>query len=65
MAQIGSIAALRRYPIKSMLGEDQVRAQVTSRGLAGDRIYALIDVQTGKVVSAKLPHRWRGMLQVY
>jgi uncharacterized protein YcbX len=36
-----------------MLGEQVGEADVTERGLAGDRAYALIDRQTGKVVSAK------------
>ena len=49
---------LRRYPVKSMLGEKVDRIEVTERGLAGDRAYALLDVETGKVASAKLPRRW-------
>ena len=65
MSRIGSISALRSYPVKSMLGQDQAFARVTTRGLEGDRAYALVDVQTGKVVTAKLPHRWRMMLQIY
>jgi len=35
---------------------------VTERGLVGDRAYALIDEETGKVVSAKNPRRWAALL---
>jgi hypothetical protein len=36
-----------------MKGERLEQAELTERGLVGDRAYALIDVETGKVVSAK------------
>src|SRR5262245_60821601 len=55
---VGSIVSLRRYPVKSMLGEDLNAAQVTNRGLLGDRAYALIDRSDGKVASAKNPRKW-------
>lgn len=50
---VGSISALWRFPVKSMRGERLDRAEITERGLVGDRAYALIDVETGKVASAK------------
>jgi uncharacterized protein len=60
---LGSVIVLRRYPVKSMLGEDLERpAEVTATGLAGDRSYALIHQTTGRVVSAKNPRLWRDML---
>jgi uncharacterized protein len=34
---------LRRYPVKSMAGEDLNEARVTFAGLSGDRVYAFID----------------------
>ncbi len=55
---LGSVAALWRYPVKSMMGEELNAAEVTERGLAGDRAYALVDVETGKVASAKAPRKW-------
>lgn len=55
---IWSVSSLWRYPVKSMLGEPLATATVTERGLQGDRRYALIDVETGHVVSAKNPRRW-------
>src|SRR5262245_59298246 len=50
---VGSVAGLWRFPVKSMKGERIERAVLTGRGIVGDRAYALIDTDTGKVVSAK------------
>jgi uncharacterized protein YcbX len=58
---LGSLASLHRYPVKSMMGEGLNAARVTLRGLFGDRSYALCDTQTGKVVSAKNPRKWPNM----
>lgn len=55
---VGSVASLYRYPVKSMQGEELNRTEVTSRGLAGDRAYALVDSSDGKVASAKNPKKW-------
>jgi uncharacterized protein YcbX len=55
---LGSIVALWRYPVKSMLGEELNAAEVTKRGLSGDRAYALVDSTDGKVASAKNPRKW-------
>jgi uncharacterized protein YcbX len=41
-----------------MIGEELNSSYVTERGLIGDRVYALIDQQTGKVASAKNPGKW-------
>lgn len=59
---VGAIASLWRYPVKSMLGEEIEVSKVTARGLAGDRVYALLDVQSGKVASAKNPKKWAKLL---
>jgi uncharacterized protein YcbX len=50
---VGSVVGLWRFPVKSMRGEQLQEADVTERGILGDRAYALIDKDTGKVVSAK------------
>ena len=55
---LGSIVSLWRYPVKSMLGEELNAAEVTERGLLGDRAYALVDSADGKVASAKNPRKW-------
>lgn len=61
---VGSVALLRRYPVKSMLGEELRAADVTERGLPGDRALGLVHQETGKVVSAKNPRLWRNMLKL-
>jgi uncharacterized protein len=55
---IGLVASLWRYPVKSMMGEELNAADVTERGLVGDRAYGLIDRATGKLASAKHPRKW-------
>lgn len=55
---LGSVVSLWRYPVKSMMGEELNAAEVTDRGLLGDRVYALRDPSNGKVVSAKNPRKW-------
>lgn len=57
-----SVAALWRYPVKSMLGELLDTAEIGERGLVGDRGYAVIDVETGKVAKAKHPGTWDRLL---
>ena len=55
---VGSVAALWRYPVKSMMGEELDASDVSERGLVGDRAYALVDRETGKLASAKHPRKW-------
>src|SRR2546428_298127 len=55
---VGSVVSLWRYPVKSMMGEELDAAEVTKFGLLGDRAYAVLDVETGKVASAKNPKKW-------
>jgi len=59
---LGTVARLRRYPVKSMLGEDLDAADVGRAGLAGDRRLAVVSRRTGKVASAKYPRLWRDLL---
>jgi uncharacterized protein YcbX len=56
--QVGSVAALWRYPVKSMMGEELNSSEVTDRGLLGDRQFAVVDRSTGKVGGAKNPRKW-------
>ncbi|KAB2344052.1 MOSC domain-containing protein [Actinomadura rudentiformis] len=59
---LGTVAAIRRHPVKSMLGEEITAADVSPGGVTGDRAWALIDRETGKVASAKNPRLWRSLL---
>jgi len=56
--KIGSVAALHRYPVKSMMGEELNATQVGMKGFQGDRVFALADAETGKIASAKNPSKW-------
>jgi uncharacterized protein YcbX len=58
---VGTVAGLWRFPVKSMRGERLERAEFTERGLVEDRAYALIDTDTGKVVSAKSTRLFPGL----
>src|SRR5437667_7375255 len=53
-----TVVSLWRYPVKSMMGEELNAADITERGLLGDRAYALVDPSDGKVASAKNPRKW-------
>jgi uncharacterized protein YcbX len=44
--------------LKSMQGEELTTAEVTERGLLGDRAYALVDSSDGKAATAKNPRKW-------
>lgn len=59
----GKVSALRRYPVKSMLGEQCDALSISPLGVAGDRRYAYIDEETGRVATAKNPRLWRLLLQ--
>lgn len=50
---LGTVTSLWRFPVKSMQGEVLTQGRLGVRGLEGDRRYALINVETGKVLTAK------------
>lgn len=53
-----SVVSLWRYPVKSMMGEELNAAEITERGLVGDRQFAVVDAASGKVAGAKNPRKW-------
>ena len=57
---IGTIEELWRYPVKSMQGERLQSVMATVAGLVGDRAWALRDLRTGNIVSAK---KWARVLE--
>ncbi|MBV1852876.1 MOSC domain-containing protein [Catellatospora tritici] len=61
---MGPIIAIRRYPVKSALGQAVDQVAVEPGGLRGDRRWACLDQTDGSVVSLKHPHRWTGMCAV-
>jgi uncharacterized protein YcbX len=58
--QIGVVARLWRYPVKSMLGEACERVELDERGVQGDRLYAVRDAN-GNLGSGKTTRRFRHM----
>jgi len=58
-----TVQELWRFPVKSMQGERVDASAVTPVGLLGDRAYAVVDADTGKVGSAKHPRLWGGLLE--
>jgi uncharacterized protein len=56
-ARVGSVAALWRYPVKSMLGRSCM-PPTSPTGPAGDRQFAVVDRTTGKLRGAKNPRKW-------
>lgn len=60
MISVGTIAALWRFPVKSMQGERLTQAPVDHRGVLGDRLYAVRDPD-GKLGSGKNTRRFRRM----
>ncbi|GGN88075.1 molybdenum cofactor sulfurase related protein [Actinoplanes lobatus] len=54
------VAEIRRYPVKSLLGETVSAADVGERGITGDRLWAVRDPD-GKFGSGKDTRRFRRM----
>lgn len=62
MTVIGTVASLHRFPVKSMQGDAPDQVVVDADGIVGDRTWALRDIETGRIVSAKRPRPWRALL---
>lgn len=57
---VGQVAGIRRYPVKSLVGEQLTEAVVDARGLVGDRLWSVRD-RDGKLGSGKSTRRFRRM----
>jgi len=62
---VGNLASLWRYPVKSMQGEELGASKIVTKGLLGDRTYALWDVETERIASAKNPRKWSSLLNCH
>jgi uncharacterized protein YcbX len=51
--RVGTVAELWRYPVKSMLGSMTRELLMTRNGALGDRAWALRDLRSGRIASAK------------
>ncbi len=56
--QVGVVQSLFRYPVKSMLGERLTEVEIGTKGVLGDRAWALREAN-GRIVTAK---KWADML---
>jgi len=56
------VGALHRFPVKSMRGERLEACTIGAAGVVGDRAYALVDEEDGRVASAKNPRKWGALL---
>ena len=61
--RVGTVRGLWRFPVKSMLGEELEAVGLGEGGVVGDRAYAIVDRQTGKVASAKHAKLWPNLLK--
>ncbi|GAA2139670.1 MOSC domain-containing protein [Nocardioides koreensis] len=57
---LGRLATLRRYPVKSLVGETLAGVHVGTRGVEGDRLWSVRDLD-GKLGSGKSTRRFRRM----
>lgn len=56
--ELGKVESLWRYPVKSLLGESLEAIDINSRGVSGDRLYAISN-SYGKFGSGKDTRRFR------
>lgn len=62
MKYIGRVLEAWRYPVSSIGGEMMNSIQATPAGVAGDRLFALFDRETGLPAAPEKEHRWRPAL---
>jgi uncharacterized protein YcbX len=53
MQLVGTVKEIWRYPVKSMAGERMQRANVSARGIYGDRGWAIRDEKAGEIRNAR------------
>src|SRR5688572_25545008 len=64
MAEVGTVAALYRFPVKSMLGERLHHVELSDRGVVGDRAYAVVDREDGRIATGKHPRKWSKLVEL-
>jgi uncharacterized protein YcbX len=57
-----TVGRLWHYPVKSMQGEEVGEVLLGPGGVVGDRAYGFVDVETGRLASAKRPKRFGALL---
>ena len=60
---LGRVAAIYRYPVRSMGGQSIAEAAISKLGLVGDRAYSVFDPSDNAMASASTGARkWRGLV---
>jgi uncharacterized protein YcbX len=59
MTVIGEISELWRYPVSSTGGERLDAASVAAGGVAGDRLWGIVDLRDGTVAGPETRRHWR------
>jgi len=57
-----AVGRLWQYPVKSMQGQEVEEILLGPGGVAGDRAYGFVDVESGRLASAKRPRRFGALL---
>ncbi len=60
-----TVGRLWQYPVKSMQGSEVDEILIGPGGVAGDRAYGFVDVETGRLASAKRPRRFGRLLDCH
>jgi MOSC domain-containing protein len=50
---VGQLAGLRRFPVRSLSGETPDECLMQGGGLVGDRIYEMVEIESGAPLSAR------------
>jgi uncharacterized protein YcbX len=53
VSDVGAVEGLSVYPVKSLAGRAERAVEVTPAGLAGDRVWTVVDADTGERVTVK------------
>jgi uncharacterized protein YcbX len=57
--RVGRITEIWRYPVSSLRGERLEAASMDDAGIVGDRIWGMVDAETGAVANPDSEKRWR------
>lgn len=58
MDALGQVTGLWRYPVSSLAGEPMPALSVARRGSDGDRLYGLVDAESGEIARPDTVAKW-------
>lgn len=65
MTLLGHVGELWRYPVSSMGGERLDRAEIGAGGVAGDRVWGVVDTRDGTVAGPEKRRHWRPLPNLF